>query len=202
MEEIIIYTDGACKNNPGPGGYAAIIFDKDQKKGIKGGAYNTTNNIMELTAVLEALKWVLSSSLLFKENNNVHVKVHSDSNYVVNAINNNWIKTWEEKGWKNSGGDVKNKELWEEMLYLLDKFNQITFIKVKGHSTDKYNNLCDKYASEEAEKFKEKKEAEETKEYIEKEERQSDTIASLVIENSKLKNKIRLLEEEINNLKK
>lgn len=202
MEDIIIYTDGACKNNPGPGGYAAIIFDKDQKKGIKGGAYNTTNNIMELTAVLEALKWVLSSSLLFKENNNVHVKVHSDSNYVVNAINNNWIKTWEEKGWKNSGGDVKNKELWEEMLYLLDKFNQITFIKVKGHSTDKYNNLCDKYASEEAEKFKEKKEAEETKEYIEKEERQSDTIASLVIENSKLKNKIRLLEEEINNLKK
>lgn len=202
MEEIIIYTDGACKNNPGPGGYAAIIFDKDQKKGIKGGAYDTTNNIMELTAVLEALKWVLSSSLLFKENNNAHVKVHSDSNYVVNAINNNWIKTWEEKGWKNSGGDVKNKELWEEMLYLLDKFNQITFIKVKGHSTDKYNNLCDKYASEEAEKFKEKKEAEETKEYIEKEERQSDTIASLVIENSKLKNKIRLLEEEINNLKK
>lgn len=202
MEEIIIYTDGACKNNPGPGGYAAIIFDKGQKKGIKGGAYDTTNNIMELTAVLEALKWVLSSSLLFKENNNVHVKVHSDSNYVVNSINNNWIKTWEKKGWKNSGGDVKNQELWEEMLYLLDKFNQITFIKVKGHSTDKYNNLCDKYASEEAEKFKEKKEAEETKEYIEKEERQSDTIASLVIENSKLKNKIRLLEEEINNLKK
>lgn len=202
MEEIIIYTDGACKNNPGPGGYAAIIFDKDQKKGIKGGAYDTTNNIMELTAVLEALKWVLSSSLLFKENNNAHVKVHSDSNYVVNAINNNWIKAWEKKGWKNSGGDVKNQELWEEMLYLLDKFNQITFIKVKGHSTDKYNNLCDKYASEEAEKFKEKKEAEETKEYIEKEERQSDTIASLVIENSKLKNKIRLLEEEINNLKK
>lgn len=231
MNEIIIYTDGACKYNPGPGGYAAIIFDKTQKKGIKGNNKYTTNNIMELTSVIEALKWTLSFSTIYLEDKNSLIKVYSDSNYVVNSINNKWLWSWEEKGWKNSSGNVKNKELWEEMISILENISNIEFIKVKGHSNNKYNNLCDKFAVEEAAKAKEEliKEAEadgivlnddniseylenlsrkneniykennenQIKDFLEKEERQSDTIASLVIENSKLKNKIRILEEKI-----
>lgn len=238
MSEIIIYTDGACKYNPGPGGYAAIIFDKSQKKGIKGNNKYTTNNIMELTSVIEALKWVLSFSKIYLEDKNSSIKVYSDSNYVVNSINNKWLWEWEKNKWKNSSGIVKNKEMWKELISILENISNIEFIKVKGHSTNKYNNLCDKFAVEEAAKAKEilineakangiflndnnissylenlskKKEnnknnediennENQIKDFLEKEERQSDTIASLVIENSKLKNQIRKLEEKIKKL--
>ena len=137
MEEIVIYTDGACSGNPGPGGWGSILMYNEYKKEIFGGQKNTTNNIMELTAVIEALK-------ILKHKCNV--KVYSDSAYVVNAFNQKWIYGWKKNGWKNASKEpVKNKELWEE-LYGLTKEHNVTFIKVKGHSDNEYNNRCDEMA--------------------------------------------------------
>ena len=137
MEEVIIYTDGACSGNPGPGGWGSILMYKDKIKEISGGMKDTTNNVMELTAVIEALK-------LLKFNCNV--KLYSDSAYVVNAFNQKWIYVWMKNGWKNSNKEpVKNKELWEE-LYSLTKIHNVEFIKVKGHADNKYNNRCDELA--------------------------------------------------------
>ena len=110
MEEVIIYTDGACSGNPGPGGWGAILMINENKKEISGGNKNTTNNVMELTAVIEALK-------LLKRPCNVNL--YSDSAYVVNAFLQNWILGWIKNGWKNSNKeDVKNKELWQELISL------------------------------------------------------------------------------------
>lgn len=137
MEKVIIYTDGACSGNPGPGGWGSILMYKETKKEISGGLENTTNNVMEITAVIEALK------LLKKE---CEVEVYSDSAYVVNAFNQNWIYGWIKKGWVNSSNEpVKNKELWQE-LYELTKKHKVKFIKVKGHADNKYNNRCDELA--------------------------------------------------------
>ena len=137
MEEVIIYTDGACSGNPGPGGWGSILMYIDKIKEISGGMKDTTNNVMELTAVIEALK-------LLKFNCNV--KLYSDSAYVVNAFNQKWIYGWMKNGWKNSNKEpVKNKELWEE-LYSLTKIHNVEFIKVKGHADNKYNNRCDELA--------------------------------------------------------
>lgn len=140
MEEVIIYTDGACSGNPGPGGWGSILMYRENKKEISGGKKDTTNNVMELTAVIEALKL-----LKFK----CKVSVYSDSAYVVNAFNQKWIYGWMKNGWKNASKEpVKNKELWEE-LYELTKIHEVTFIKVKGHSDNEYNNRCDEMAREE-----------------------------------------------------
>lgn len=137
MEEVIIYTDGACSGNPGPGGWGSILMYKGNIKEISGALKDTTNNVMELTAVIEALKL-----LKFKCN----VKLYSDSAYVVNAFNQKWIYGWMKNGWKNSNKEpVKNKELWEE-LYSLTKIHNVDFIKVKGHADNKYNNRCDEMA--------------------------------------------------------
>jgi ribonuclease HI len=137
MENVVIYTDGACSGNPGPGGWGSILMYKDKKKEISGGNANTTNNVMELTAVIEALKL-----LKFQCN----VSLYSDSAYVVNAFNQKWIYGWMKNGWKNASKEpVKNKELWQE-LYDLTKFHNVTFIKVKGHSDNEYNNRCDELA--------------------------------------------------------
>lgn len=137
MEKVIIYTDGACSGNPGPGGWGSILMYKGNKKEISGGLKNTTNNVMELTAVLEALK-----QLKFP----CEVEVYSDSAYVVNAFNQKWIYGWIKNDWKNSSKEpVKNKELWQE-LYELTKIHNITFIKVKGHADNEYNNRCDELA--------------------------------------------------------
>lgn len=137
MEEVVIYTDGACSGNPGPGGWGSILMYKDNKKEISGGKMDTTNNIMEVTAVIEALKL-----LKFK----CKVSIYSDSAYVVNAFNQKWIYGWMKNGWKNSSKEpVKNKELWQE-LYDLTKAHEVTFIKVKGHSDNEYNNRCDELA--------------------------------------------------------
>lgn len=139
MEEVIIYTDGACSGNPGPGGWGSILMYKDNKKEISGGKKDTTNNVMELTAVIEALKL-----LKFK----CKVSVYSDSAYVVNAFNQKWIYGWMKNGWKNASKEpVKNKELWQE-LYELTKLHEVTFMKVKGHSDNEYNNRCDEMARE------------------------------------------------------
>lgn len=136
-EEVIIYTDGACSGNPGPGGWGAILMYKDAKKEISGGSKDTTNNIMEITAVIEALKCLKKES---------KVKVYSDSAYTVNAFQQGWIYNWIKKGWKTASGDpVKNKELWQE-LYDLTKKHQVEFIKVKGHADNEFNNRCDEMA--------------------------------------------------------
>ena len=137
MEKVTIYTDGACSGNPGPGGWGTILMYKDIKKEISGGNKNTTNNVMELTAVIEGLKMLKFPC---------EVKIYSDSAYVVNAFTQKWIYGWLKNGWKTSNKeDVKNKELWQE-LYEFTKVHDIEFIKVKGHSDNEYNNRCDELA--------------------------------------------------------
>lgn len=137
MEEITIYTDGACSGNPGPGGWGSILMYKNNKKEISGGNKETTNNIMELTAVIEALRLVKFPC---------SIKIYSDSAYVVNGFLQGWIYNWIMKGWKTADGKpVKNKELWEE-LYNFTKIHKIEFIKVKGHSDNEFNNRCDELA--------------------------------------------------------
>ena len=137
MEEVIIYTDGACSGNPGPGGWGSILMYKGNKKEISGGKEDTTNNVMELTAVIEGLKLLKFPC---------KVKLYSDSAYVVNAFVQKWIYGWLKNGWVNSNKEpVKNKELWQE-LYDLTKVHDVEFIKFKGHSDNKYNNRCDELA--------------------------------------------------------
>ena len=144
MEEVVIYTDGACSGNPGPGGWGTILMYKGNQKEIFGGKESTTNNVMELTAVLEGLK-----QLKFP----CKVKIYSDSAYVVNAFTQKWIFGWIKNGWKTSNKEpVKNKELWES-LYELTKVHQVEFIKVKGHSDNVYNNRCDELARGAIQKF-------------------------------------------------
>lgn len=139
MEKVIIYTDGACSGNPGPGGWAAVLMYKENKKEISGAIKNTTNNIMELTAVVEALK-----TLKFP----CEVDLYSDSSYVINAFEKKWIFGWMKNNWKTSSKEpVKNKEIWQE-LYDLTKVHKVNFIKVKGHSDNIWNNRCDELARE------------------------------------------------------
>ena len=137
MEKVVIYTDGACSGNPGPGGWGALLMYKGNKKEISGGKKDTTNNIMELTAVIEGLKLLKFPC---------EVDLYSDSAYVVNAFNNGWIYNWRKNNWKTADKKpVKNKELWEE-LYALTKKHSVEFIKVKGHSDNEFNNRCDELA--------------------------------------------------------
>ena len=153
--KIRIYTDGACSENPGPGGWASIWVSDNGIKVISGNNPNTTNNQMELTAVVVSLRRVrnflttLSNPWMSKE-----YEIYSDSAYVVNSINNNWVDRWMLNDWKTSkGDDVKNVELWMECLRLLSKIRQsgvkITFIKVKGHSGDTLNEYADEIAKKE-----------------------------------------------------
>ena len=140
MNKVIIYTDGACSGNPGPGGWGAILMYDEMKKEISGGEKNTTNNIMELTAAIKAL-----DCLKFP----CEVELYSDSAYLVNAFNQKWIEGWIKNNWKNSNKEeVKNKELWEKLIDL-NKIHKIKFIKVKGHSDNIYNNRCDELARNE-----------------------------------------------------
>ena len=137
MQKVTIYTDGACSGNPGPGGWASILIAGKQKKELYGAKENTTNNIMELTAIIEGLKALKIEC---------EGDVYSDSAYSVNAFNQGWIYNWIKKGWKTAAGEnVKNQELWQE-LYELTKKHKVTFHKVKGHSNDELNNRCDELA--------------------------------------------------------
>ena len=136
-KHITIYTDGACSGNPGPGGWGSILMFGDYRKEISGFQNDTTNNIMELTAVIEALKLVKEPCT---------IDVYSDSAYVVNAFLQGWITNWIKKNWKTADGSpVKNKELWQE-LYNFNKVHDITFHKVKGHADNEFNNRCDELA--------------------------------------------------------
>ncbi len=137
MEKVIIYTDGACSGNPGPGGWGVVLMYKENKKEISGGKQDTTNNVMELTAVIEGLKLLKYPC---------EVDLYSDSAYVVNAFKQGWIYNWMKNNWQTSGKEpVKNQELWKE-LYSLTKTHKVNFIKVKGHSDNEYNNRCDELA--------------------------------------------------------
>lgn len=143
-KNVTIYTDGACSGNPGPGGYAAILIYNGIEKEISGAEANTTNNRMEILAVLRALE-------MLKEPCNV--TIYSDSAYVVNAIEKGWLNSWKKSNWiKSDKKQVKNIELWEEMLRFLE-IHEIKFVKVKGHSDNEYNNRCDKLAVLEREKI-------------------------------------------------
>ena len=137
MKKVVIYTDGACSGNPGPGGLGAILMYEGNKKEISGGKKDTTNNVMELTAAIEGLKLLKFPCV---------VDLYSDSAYLVNAFNQGWIYNWQKNNWKTAGKDpVKNKEIWEE-LYKLTKIHKVNFIKVKGHSDNEFNNRCDELA--------------------------------------------------------
>ena len=133
-----IYTDGACSGNPGPGGWGAVIFDNDNKqKNISGSEENTTNNRMELSAAIMALEEV---------NTNSEITIYTDSTYVKNGITE-WVLKWKENGWKNSNKEpVKNKDLWEKLDNLCEQ-NTINWKWVKGHASNKYNNLADELAA-------------------------------------------------------
>ena len=138
MKKVTIYTDGACSGNPGPGGWGSVLIYGEAKKEISGAKKETTNNEMEITAVLEALK-------ILKEP--CEVDVYSDSAYVVNTFEKGWIDNWVKSGWKTASKDlVKNVELWKELLELMKKHN-VTFHKVKGHSDNELNNRCDELAT-------------------------------------------------------
>lgn len=137
MDNIILYTDGACSGNPGPGGWGAVLIFNGIEKELSGANPNTTNNVMEITAVIEGLKALKRPC---------NVNIYSDSAYVVNCFEKDWINNWIKNNWVNSKKEpVKNKELWLE-LYDLTKIHKVTFNKVKGHSNVKYNNRCDELA--------------------------------------------------------
>lgn len=142
MKKVIIYADGGCRGNGKEntiGGYGIILKYKDVVKEVKKGFKNTTNNVMELTAVIDAL-------LLLKEQ--CFVELYSDSAYVVNAFNKGWIQKWQKNGWVTSDKKpVKNKELWQKLIELTN-YHKVEFIKVEGHSDNELNNRCDELANE------------------------------------------------------
>ena len=137
MKKVDIYTDGACSGNPGAGGYCAILIFNGIEKIISGGENETTNNRMELVAVIEGLKALKEPC---------EVNLYSDSQYVINAINEKWLDGWAQSGWRaDSKKRVKNVDLWQALIPLLKK-HKVAFIKIKGHSDNEYNNRCDKIA--------------------------------------------------------
>lgn len=143
-ERIEIYTDGSCLGNPGPGGWAAVVVDGSKQRKLSGGEPITTNNRMELNAVIQAL-----SSFDMPET----VDVFSDSKYIVDAINKGWLANWIKSGWRlSSGGDVKNPDLWKRLVELME-WHDCTFHWVKGHNGSYYNEICDNLANKRAEEY-------------------------------------------------
>lgn len=147
MKKITIYTDGACSYNPGPGGWGAILMYNGVKKAISGGEETTTNNRMEIMAVISALKSLKEVC---------EVDLYSDSAYVVNAICEGWLKNWKANSWQKKKEPLKNVDLWQSLDMLLQR-HKVTFIKVKGHSDNIYNNECDRLARAEVDKILSKK---------------------------------------------
>ena len=143
-KQVTIYTDGACSGNPGPGGWGCILMYNQHKKESSGGAADTTNNRMEITAALEALK-------LLKEP--CQVDLYTDSAYLCNALEKRWLETWSKNGWKTaSKSNVENQDLWKELLIQLQR-HDIQFHKVKGHADNEFNNRCDKLARDAVQKI-------------------------------------------------
>ena len=153
MQEVTIYTDGACSGNPGPGGWAALLFYEDRENivgepevdQLDGGAPHTTNNKMEMTAALEALQALDEPA---------HVRLHTDSAYLSNAFNKGWLENWQSNGWKTSSKKpVKNKKLWQQLLKASER-HDVEWIWVKGHADNEYNVLADELAVSAMEEFK------------------------------------------------
>lgn len=144
MKKVVIYTDGACSGNPGPGGWGAILMYGDHKKEISGGENPSTNNRMELTAVIRALE-------ILKEP--CSVDLYSDSKYVLDALEKGWAVGWRRRGWiKSDKKPALNADLWAILLDLSEK-HQLSLHWVKGHSSNEFNNRCDELAVIESKKF-------------------------------------------------
>ena len=138
MKEVIIYTDGACSGNPGPGGWGAILMYRDKALEISGYAAETTNNRMEMMAAIQALSRLKEPCA---------VKLYSDSAYLVNAFEKHWLDGWQRRNWiKSDKKPVENRDLWEELLKFAG-IHKIQWIKVKGHADNPYNNRCDELAT-------------------------------------------------------
>ena len=136
MKNVDIYTDGACSGNPGPGGWGAVLMYGKHKRELSGGEELTTNNRMELTAAIEALSALTEPC---------GVTVYTDSKYVSDAINKGWLKSWQRMNWRKKDGEVKNPDLWQRLLPLLEK-HEVSFVWVRGHADNEWNNRCDELA--------------------------------------------------------
>ena len=145
MRTVTIYTDGACSGNPGPGGWGAILSYKGAEKALSGGAAQTTNNRMELTAVIEALRLLKEPCV---------VELYSDSKYVIDALKKGWARSWQQRGWvKSDKKPALNPDLWEQLLPLIAA-HDVRYHWVKGHAENEYNNRCDELAVAESRKYK------------------------------------------------
>ena len=144
-DPVMIYSDGACKGNPGPGGYGTVLVYKGKEKELSGGEAHTTNNRMELLGAIVGLEVL---------NRPCEVILTSDSKYLVDGMSKGWAKSWEKKGWKKSDGKpALNTELWERLLRLCEK-HTVRFVWIKGHAGHPYNERCDRLAVAAAEKFR------------------------------------------------
>jgi Ribonuclease HI len=144
MKQIEIYTDGSCKRNPGPGGWAAVLVYNGTEKEISGGEKDTTNNRMEMTAVISALSALKEPC---------EITLTSDSKYVLDALKLGWAKSWKAKGWiKSDKKPALNPDLWERLLEEYDK-HTVKLVWVKGHAGHKYNERCDELAQAEAARY-------------------------------------------------
>ena len=144
MKKVEIFTDGACSGNPGPGGWGTILRYNGAEKELSGGEANTTNNRMELSAVINGLKALKEPC---------EVTLYSDSQYVCNALKLGWAKKWRSQGWmRNKKDPALNPELWSELLDLCDK-HQVEVVWVKGHAGHPENERCDRLAVEESRKY-------------------------------------------------
>jgi len=145
MKTVTLYTDGACSGNPGPGGWGAILEYMGHEKELSGGEANTTNNRMELTAVIKGLSALKESCI---------VELYSDSKYVIDALQKGWAKSWQKRGWiKSDKKPALNPDLWEQLLTLASK-HEIHYHWVKGHAENEKNNRCDQMAVAEWKKLK------------------------------------------------
>ena len=146
MKSVILYTDGACSGNPGPGGWAAILKYGSHELELSGGEAETTNNRMELSGVIAGLK---------KLREPCRVELYTDSQYIERAVNEGWLAGWVKRGWKRKDGELKNPELWQRLWGLL-QLHSVTFRWVKGHAENELNNRCDELAVLERLKFSSK----------------------------------------------
>ena len=146
MKKVTIYTDGSCSGNPGNGGWGAILMHAGRKKELSGRERETTNNRMELMAAIMALKQLKVPC---------EVDLYSDSAYMVNAFVLGWLENWKSNGFRGADKKpIKNLELWKELIELTEK-HKVTFIKVKGHADNEFNNRCDQLAVMETTKLNE-----------------------------------------------
>ncbi len=145
MKQVEIFTDGACSGNPGPGGWGAVLRYGSAEKELSGGAADTTNNRMELSAVIAALSALKEPC---------KVTLTSDSKYVIDAVTKGWAKKWQANGWvKSDKKPALNADLWEKLLALLKK-HDVRFVWVKGHAGHPENERCDRLAVEQSMKYK------------------------------------------------